>query len=134
MLGSSVVDEVLVSFVDNVFGLDGDTDLENRTFRRVTHQNDPVPQLPLEEWGYRAHAGEIFISKESLSPSETDVHTCVGDNDPSCSDDGDSYARYKLWRLFSAHRDYFWRLGLCVPGGDPANWGREPYAPSEDEL
>ena len=124
----------LVGFVDKVFGLEGDLGLENRTFRRVTHQNDPVPQLPLEEWGYRAHAGEIFIAKESLSPSETDVHACIGDNDPSCSDDGDSYARYKLWRLFSAHRDYFWRLGLCVPGGDPANWGREPYQPVEDEL
>ncbi|ROT40042.1 alpha/beta-hydrolase [Sodiomyces alkalinus F11] len=34
-------------------------------------------------------------------------------------------ARFRLWQLFFAHRDYFWRLGLCVPGGDPANWGRE---------
>ncbi|KAL2757110.1 hypothetical protein ACRALDRAFT_1062717 [Sodiomyces alcalophilus JCM 7366] len=34
-------------------------------------------------------------------------------------------ARLKLWELFFAHRDYFWRLGLCVPGGDPANWGRK---------
>lgn len=30
--------------------------------------------------------------------------------------------RYKLWQLFFAHRDYFWRLGLCVPGGDPWHW------------
>jgi hypothetical protein len=36
-------------------------------------------------------------------------------------------ARFKLWQLFFAHRDYFWRLGLCVPGGDPADWGRGPY-------
>jgi hypothetical protein len=30
-----------------------------------------------------------------------------------------------LWSTSSlaAHRDYFWRLGLCVPGGDPVNWG-----------
>jgi triacylglycerol lipase len=27
-------------------------------------------------------------------------------------------ARYRLWELFYAHRDYFWRIGLCVPGGD----------------
>ncbi|KAF1987652.1 alpha/beta-hydrolase [Aulographum hederae CBS 113979] len=30
--------------------------------------------------------------------------------------------RYKLWELFFAHRDYFWRLGLCVPGGDGWKW------------
>jgi hypothetical protein len=36
-------------------------------------------------------------------------------------------ARFKLWQLLFAHRDYFWRLGLCVPGGDPADWGREKY-------
>jgi len=36
-------------------------------------------------------------------------------------------ARYKMWQLFFAHRDYFWRLGLCVPGGDPLDWGRERY-------
>jgi hypothetical protein len=24
----------------------------------------------------------------------------------------------KLWQLFFAHRDYFWRLGLCLP-----SWG-----------
>jgi hypothetical protein len=37
-------------------------------------------------------------------------------------------SRYKLWQLFFAHRDYFWRLGLCVPGGDPWDWNRKPYA------
>ncbi|KAH8422925.1 lipase family protein [Aspergillus melleus] len=31
--------------------------------------------------------------------------------------------RYRLWELFFAHRDYFWRLGLCVPGGDPTGKG-----------
>ncbi|KAK5242742.1 hypothetical protein LTR40_012676, partial [Exophiala xenobiotica] len=35
--------------------------------------------------------------------------------------------RYRLWELFFAHRDYFWRLGLCVPGGDPWNWSRGKY-------
>jgi hypothetical protein len=40
--------------------------------------------------------------------------------------------RFKLWQLFFAHRDYFWRLGLCVPGGDPTDWWRERYP--EDEL
>jgi len=36
-------------------------------------------------------------------------------------------ARYKMWQLFFAHRDYFWRLGLCLPGGDPFDWGRNRY-------
>lgn len=115
----------LARFVDAVFGLDGDSNLEERAYRRVTHYNDPVPLLPLGEWGYASHAGEIFIEKESLSPSEEDVHTCVGDEDDSCSAGRGGFTRYKLWQLFFAHRDYFWRLGLCVPGGDPANWGAQ---------
>ena len=36
-------------------------------------------------------------------------------------------ARYKIWQLFFAHRDYFWRLGLCAPGSDPWDWGRDKY-------
>lgn len=33
-------------------------------------------------------------------------------------------ARFRLWQWFFAHRDYFWRLGLCIPGGDPKHWYR----------
>ncbi|KAL7824158.1 Alpha/Beta hydrolase protein [Trichoderma gracile] len=151
-------------FVDDVFDLDGIIDLETRPYRRVTHADDPVPLLPPGEFGYASHGGEIFISKPALSPSETDVQLCIGDADPSCSAKDDSSvegllyrllhfrwttssldeytqrmsfpARYKLWQLFFAHRDYFWRLGLCVPGGDPSNWGRPPYSyePREEEL
>lgn len=148
----------LARYVDEVFSLDGDTEPESRTYRRVTHKDDPVPLLPLDEWGYRSHAGEIYISKHDLSPSERDIHICVGDTDPTCSAEetkslsealwqlvpwktADSLrateemeiqvegfpTRFKLWQLFFAHRDYFWRLGLCVPGGDPANWGRDKY-------
>lgn len=124
----------LARFVDEAFSLDGDSKLEERSYRRVTHYNDPVPLLPLEEWGYRSHAGEIFIEKEVLSPSEDDIHTCVGDNDANCSAGGSGFTRYKLWQLFFAHRDYFWRLGLCVPGGDPANWGPGGNKYEEDEL
>ncbi|KAH7133516.1 Alpha/Beta hydrolase protein [Dactylonectria macrodidyma] len=153
----------LARFVDEVFHLNGQDDLEKRSYRRVTHQEDPVPLLPLGEWGYQSHAGEIFISKKDLSPSEEDVHLCIGDHDPECISKGDDNiweslrhlprlrnaaaasngaiitelfpSRLKLWQLFFAHRDYFWRLGLCVPGGDPANWGRNPYgSPGSDEL
>lgn len=31
--------------------------------------------------------------------------------------------RYRVWQVLIAHRDYFWRLGLCVPGGDPTGGG-----------
>ncbi|OAQ91596.1 triacylglycerol lipase FGL2 [Purpureocillium lilacinum] len=155
----------LARFVDDVFGLDGDNDeaLEARPYRRVTHANDPVPLLPLEEWGYHPHGGEVYITKPNLTPSESDIRTCVGDSDPACSAGAESAslvktvrrllhfsrvgagtirahletlsfpARFRLWELFFAHRDYFWRLGLCVPGGDPANWGKGWAAPDPDQ-
>jgi len=128
-------------------------------YRRITHVDDPVPLLPLQEWGYRAHAGEVYISKASLQPSISDIRLCFGDEDVNCMAsaevdeswfnslaseeidlevvEGEAIiekrwgipipARYKMWQLFFAHRDYFWRLGLCVPGGDPLDWGRERY-------
>ncbi|KAG5992830.1 hypothetical protein E4U43_003657 [Claviceps pusilla] len=135
----------LARYIDTAFSLDDDDNdvtshPEQRSYRRVTHNNDPVPLLPLEEWGYRSHAGEVYIEKQELQPSETDVRTCVGDADPECSTGGetsllesvrrllhfaspstsvDEYiaartlpTRLRLWQLFFAHRDYFWRLGL----------------------
>ncbi|OGE57762.1 hypothetical protein PENARI_c001G02143 [Penicillium arizonense] len=165
---------------------------DKNRFRRITHVDDPVPLLPLQEWGYEPHAGEIFISKSYLPPSLGDVHPCVGHYDPRCiagseapallrgmyhdinipvdlstssmnhcpmplgnhaSESGEQVllgqwkgqdttsckmghsedrlslirwdwslipAKYRLWELFYAHRDYFWRIGLCVPGGDPS--------------
>jgi hypothetical protein len=149
----------LARYVDEVFSLDEDVEPEKSTYRRVTHKDDPVPLLPLTEWGYRPHGGEIYIAKHDLPPSENDLQACTGHSDPSCSAEEDSSlteamrrllpwaevddvreeagldeeqakgfpTRFKLWQLFFAHRDYFWRLGLCVPGGDPANWGRERY-------
>ncbi|KAL6706917.1 hypothetical protein ACN47E_005060 [Coniothyrium glycines] len=96
---------------------------------RVTHAGDPVPLLPLSEWGYAMHSEEIFISEARLPFSIADVHYCDGDEDAHCiagSDDGKSSwgvpTRFKLWQLFFAHRDYFWRLGLCLPGGAPRDW------------
>ncbi|KIW20759.1 hypothetical protein PV08_01337 [Exophiala spinifera] len=143
----------LNQFIDKRFNLDT-ADPEQTLYRRVTHANDPVPLLPLEEWGYRMHAGEIYISKSSLPPTRADIYHCQGDEDPSCIADGSTTSadrdiagvdaedpqneskiktmwgigrRYRLWELFFAHRDYFWRLGLCVPGGDPWDWSRGKY-------
>ncbi|GFF27941.1 probable feruloyl esterase A [Aspergillus lentulus] len=173
--------KAFVGFLDRIFDLDGlGADAQDSRFRRVTHVNDPVPLLPLQEWGYEMHAGEIFIAKVELSPLPHDIRLCQGDNDARCiagadgavglvlkelddipltkqplskrvqsphqafladrvlhsSADADVTdheqlqtpfslpwhlipSRYRLWELFFAHRDYFWRLGLCVPGGDP---------------
>ncbi|KAL8849264.1 MAG: hypothetical protein Q9221_005734 [Calogaya cf. arnoldii] len=116
-------------------------------YRRVTHVNDPVPQLPLEEWGFRTHGEELYISKANLPPERVDVRVCEGDADPRCLGGADASqrvtsadiegfrgwvlehagnfeipARFRIWHLLFAHRDYFWRLGLCIPGGDPHDW------------
>ncbi|KAI1312503.1 Alpha/Beta hydrolase protein [Xylaria venustula] len=157
--------EAFVKYLDAVFRLnDGGNDPEQRLYRRITHVDDPVPLLPLSEWGYRSHAGEFFIFKPELSPAPSDIRSCIGDYDPNCiaGSDGetrwvkqlapeeDLYSdldaqlsgmwhvpvRFKLWELLFAHRDYFWRLGLCIPGGDPIDWGRDrhPLITTNNEL
>jgi hypothetical protein len=102
---------------------------EYNKFHRVTHAGDPVPLLPLSEWGYSMHSEEIFISETELPFSIADVKYCDGDEDPHCisgsDDDRPSWgvpARFKFWQLFFAHRDYFWRLGLCMPTTNPSDW------------
>ena len=144
----------LTEYFDKIFVRKGDL---NGRYRRVTHVDDPVPLLPLTEWGYTPHAGEVYISKPDLSPEVQDVHSCSGDTDPDCiagaevdgktltmpaidqEADLESFkdwwnesknalsvpARWRIWQLFFAHRDYFWRLGLCIPGGDPKDWYRK---------
>lgn len=93
-------------------------------FRRVTHVSDPVPLLPLDEWGFRSHGGEIFISKSSVPPELEDVRHCDGPKDRTCSAGPKSRwaqfpwglpTRLQIWQLFFSHRDYFYTLGLCLP-------------------
>ncbi|KAI0389034.1 Alpha/Beta hydrolase protein [Xylariaceae sp. FL0594] len=153
-------------YLDAAFDLQGGASSpEQRSYRRITHIGDPVPLLPLSEWGYRPHAGEFFISKPELYPKPSDIRPCHGDYDPECiaGSEGESEVvhevtaqrrsvyeqdisspegvlkfplRLKLWEILFAHRDYFWRLGLCIPGGDPIDWGRDKYEaiPTSDEL
>jgi hypothetical protein len=108
-------------YIDERFNISRNHE-ENR-FRRVTHKGDPVPLLPLEEWGYEMHAEEVFISQAELPVSIADVGFCEGDEDERCIAGSDAHkgewgvpARFKFWQLFFAHRDYFWRLGVCLPG------------------
>ncbi|RDA92296.1 hypothetical protein CP533_3274 [Ophiocordyceps camponoti-saundersi (nom. inval.)] len=143
----------MARFIDSVFDLVQDQQVDeardeegekgeededrDTSYRRVTHIQDPVPLLPWDEWGYSSHAGEIFISKPDLSPSEEDLRPCVGDADEECSTallgrispvtTHHSHHQQRAlpslpWPPLFAHRDYFLRLGLCLPGGDPANW------------
>ncbi|KAK5149368.1 hypothetical protein LTR04_007142 [Oleoguttula sp. CCFEE 6159] len=167
----------LMTYIDQRFQTPNNAtssgDLYEMAYHRVTHVDDPVPLLPLKQWGYRMHGGEIFISKPGLPPSVADLQHCLGDADPACiagveegpsgdiatgrnpenekeaSGDGNGYGQhevtdkgvgtlppqYKLWQLFFAHRDYFWRLGLCVPGGDPRNWyTKYPHLEDPDRI
>lgn len=151
--------KALNAHIDKQFGL-SNTSVpgEDALYRRVTHVDDPVPLLPLEEWGYHMHAGEVFISKSSLAPSKEDLMHCAGDEDVRCIEGNGATSvaieklaelndgavrekgmwtvppRYKLWELFFAHRDYFWRLGLCIPGGDPWNWKQDGYGSVDDQT
>ncbi|KAI9839646.1 MAG: hypothetical protein M1819_002272 [Sarea resinae] len=157
-----VGNQALVEFIDAKFARPpslerdgnerGDVQTSFSSYRRVTHVDDPVPLLPLKEWGYRMHAEELYITKAQLSPSVSDLRRCKGDEDPTCIAGADEPsakgsdgiaeekelpslpARYKLHQLFFAHRDYFWRLGLCIPGGDPHDWWREYPHEEMDEL
>ncbi|KAF3218917.1 hypothetical protein TWF679_000329 [Orbilia oligospora] len=82
-------------------------------YRRITHKSDPVPLLPFSKWGFLHHATEYFIEKEDLTPTPEDVRVCEGDEDETCAASGSA----NMLQLFWSHRDYFHRLGLCVPDG-----------------
>ena len=158
----------LMQYIDKSFSDAGHVNITGR-YRRVTHVDDPVPLLPLTEWGYQMHAGEVYISKPELSPEVKDLRYCEGDEDPNCIAGAEVHnqgrkgpnvpsieqgadiegfkdwwndtkglltvpPRFRIWQLFFAHRDYFWRLGLCVPGGDPKDWYREYPGVEEGEL
>lgn len=112
---------------------------ESNKFHRVTHAGDLVPLLPLSEWGYGMHSEEIFIAQTDLPFSIADVQYCDGSEDPHCIAGSDDHrpawavpARFKFWQLFFAHRDYFWRLGLCLPGASMDRSGWYPKHRSAD--
>lgn len=148
----------LMQYIDRSFSEGGHVNITGR-YRRVTHIEDPVPLLPLTEWGYKMHAGEVFISKPELTPEVKDLRHCEGDEDPNCIAGVETHNEspnipsieqgadiknfnerlsdtkglllipppFRIWQLFFAHRDYFWRLGLCLPGVDPKDWhGKHP--------
>ncbi|KAL4900603.1 hypothetical protein BDW74DRAFT_170774 [Aspergillus multicolor] len=78
-----VGNKAFVDFLDTVFQLDPANE-EEWKFRKVTHVNDPVPLVPLTEWGYEMHGGEIYISRVELPFSVEDVRYCQGGTDKDC--------------------------------------------------
>ena len=156
----------LSEYIDKTFPPDPITNIST-SYRRITHIGDPVPLLPLSEWGYEMHASEIYISKPDLSPDIQDLIVCQGDADPNCIGGKQSIKdlvksmnaeelmqaqgvkewyekgkewlnvppRYRVWQLFWAHRDYFWRLGLCLPRGEVEDVVRgRPMVPEGHEM
>ncbi|KAK6538287.1 hypothetical protein TWF694_011166 [Orbilia ellipsospora] len=89
------------------------TYLPHPMYRRITHKSDPVPLLPFSKWGFVQHETEYFIEKLDLPVTYEDVKVCEGDEDPECAAGGSVNVVQLLW----SHRDYFNRLGLCVPDG-----------------
>lgn len=100
-----------------------DQDPAHSKYVRVTHVGDPIPLLPAQSWGFYPHAGEIFISKGGLPPTPQDLQQRNDNKNPRCaslgsaSADSDSLTLQSspLWDPVAAHRDYFWRLGVCLP-------------------
>ena len=155
----------LMQYIDRSFSNGNPTNITER-YRRVTHVDDPVPLLPLTEWGYQMHAGEVYISKPDLSPEVKDLRYCNGDQDPSCIAGAETHQqsrdipnidqgidieafkdwwndtkglltvppRFRIWQLFFAHRDYFWRLGLCLPAQNPRGWHGKIHEEEDGSL
>lgn len=63
------------------------------------------------QWGYVQHGYEYYIAASQLPYSRCDIRLCDGNEDPTCVAKGAANALQLFW----AHRDYFHRIGLCVP-------------------
>ena len=139
--------KALAQYMDKVFPWN--VSASYSTYRRVTRIHDPVPLLPFEDWGWRMHGGEVFISNEGVPAAIDDLERCEGDEDERCIQGASTSlkklpnevdvpllvqektpdwglkipASWELWQLLFAHREYFWRLGLCF---DP-QWRDYPH-------
>lgn len=68
--------------------------------------------------------GRLWSLSEDYKSQETQFISPLTRNDESQKILALIPRRLKLWELFFAHRDYFWRLGVCLPGGDPGGGWR----------
>lgn len=78
-----------------------------------------MPLVPFSSLGYHHHAHEYYISAPSLPYTKEDVQECKGNEDPDCI----AGTPLNILQSLSGHRDYFHRLGLCLPAGWFTNQG-----------
>ncbi|CCH41285.1 Feruloyl esterase A [Wickerhamomyces ciferrii] len=109
----------LASFINQVFNLDENKFIpehQGAKLIRVTHKNDPIVKLPLNNDGfyikneYKHCSNEIFINEEQNFgnlPSRENIWFCQGWNDLDCS-----YGM-SLTNDNSEHLNYFRTMGKC---------------------
>ncbi|OLL22394.1 Protein phosphatase 2C 4 [Neolecta irregularis DAH-3] len=68
-------------------------------FYRVTIFQDPVPQVPPVQFGYRHCGQEIYIKNETLPTKQRNLVKCNGQEDMECSAGMD----FIFWELFRVH-------------------------------
>lgn len=117
-----VGNEALARYIDSKFN--------PTTYRRLTHINDPVPLLPLAEWGFVSHGSEFYISKKEVPPTAEDIFQCKGNDDKRCITGG----AVNPLQLFFSHRDYFIRVGICLPDPRRESLGEGEETSAEGEL
>jgi hypothetical protein len=62
-----------------------DTTLKTNVKNRITHGKDPVPHLPMKDWGFLHVPHEIFYSGKVQSGYVT-CNDAYNKEDPNCSD------------------------------------------------
>uniref|UniRef100_A0A093UXZ8 Feruloyl esterase A n=1 Tax=Talaromyces marneffei PM1 TaxID=1077442 RepID=A0A093UXZ8_TALMA len=65
-----VGNDKMADFISEIFDLSkGKEDDTQMRYRRITHVNDPIPLLPLTEWGYAPHAAREIGKKRQSKTS-----------------------------------------------------------------
>lgn len=72
------------AFADHIDDLSGATDTAPGIYKRVTHYNDGVPQLPPQILGFRHSRTEFWES--TMSPAENTTFHCYGQEPADCND------------------------------------------------
>jgi len=116
-----VGNEALARFIDSKF--------DPKTYRRLTHINDPIPLLPWEGWGFAPHKTEFYISKKEVPPTVEDIVQCEGSDDKRCIAGG----AVNPFQILFSHRDYFVRVGICLPDPRKESLGEDVETGVGDE-
>lgn len=67
---------------DSIFGVQNN---QPSRAKRVTHDNDPVPLLPYESFGYQHHGTQYWDSSPGNDTSSPNtIQICTGDEDSNC--------------------------------------------------